>query len=158
MADKRFFYINFILLTLNDVISHVCISDLCFTLTCYTPLAICQASRSSTAGVLLDNAQAAWHVCNQYSGYWRPPACVAQPITLIIYDQLMCVSFLLHLSLPLTNCPERPSRLIAIVIEVHARSSLHVSPFTTKSVCFKVKLCHLLPPKATNCIYWATIK
>lgn len=77
MTVKRFSYINFIQLKLNYVMTHVYISDLCFTLACYTPLAICQASKSSTAGLFSDNAQAACHVRNQYRGHCRPPACAA---------------------------------------------------------------------------------
>lgn len=58
-------YINFSQVNLNDVITNVHISNLCFKQMCYTPLTICQASQSSTAGLLSDNAHAAWRVHNQ---------------------------------------------------------------------------------------------
>lgn len=145
MAVERLLHINFIQLKLNYVITHaVYISDLCFTLTCYTPLAICQASKSSTAGLFPDNAQAAWHVRNQYSGYWRPPSCGAEQWerpTSITYPSYMINPDMCVLS---SSCLTAFDKLPRRTITVHWGSKLqHVSPFTSKSVCsVKSTVCH----------------
>lgn len=139
MTAERFSHINFIQLNLNYVITHVYISDLCFTLTWCTPLAICQASKSSTAGLFSDNAQAAWHVHNQCRGCRRRPARVAEqqerptsvthPYGVIIPRSTQMCAFLRVLSSScLAAFDKLPGRNITVHFNCHGGPHTRLTP------------------------------